>query len=185
MKKLSLTGAAILILCSSLSLAAADRWIHVRVMNQGKDGETVNVNLPLNLAEKVLPSINAGNLKDGKVKIQGKLNGIDVPAILQAVRSAGNNEFVNVKSKDQNVRVAKDGDELVIRVRGSNTEGANVDVRVPMAVADALFSSGKNELNVLAAVRALENTQGSRNLVTVHDHDNNVHIWVDSSNDSD
>jgi hypothetical protein len=185
MRRISLGAVAVIILSSSLSLSAADRWIHVRVNNQSKDGETVSVNVPLALAEQVLPAINAGNLRDGKVKIQGKLNGVDVQRLLEAVRTSGNNQFVSVKSKDEDVHVAKERDSLVVQVHQSKARGSDVNVRIPIEVANALFSSGNNELDVLAAVRALEKIPGNADLVTVHDGTNNVHIWVDSNNDAD
>jgi hypothetical protein len=187
MRKISLGTVVVFILSLSMPLAAADRWIHVRVVDQGKDGETVSVNLPLALAEQVLPTIKTDNFKDGKIRIQGRLNGVDVRRVLAAVRAAGNNEYVSVKSKDENVRVAKDRDVFIVRVHENGAKGheSDVEVKVPIEVADALFSSGNNELDVLAAVRSMENTKGNMDLVTVHDETNNVHIWVDSTNAAD
>ena len=35
----------------------ADRWMHIRVIESGPDGDRVRVNIPLSLAEAVLPTI--------------------------------------------------------------------------------------------------------------------------------
>src|SRR5712692_12536 len=42
----------------STTSASKDRWLHVRVISSDAKGETVRVNVPLELAEKVLPTIN-------------------------------------------------------------------------------------------------------------------------------
>jgi len=42
----------------STTSVSKDRWLHVRVISSDAKGETVRVNVPLELAEKVLPAIN-------------------------------------------------------------------------------------------------------------------------------
>ena len=48
-----------------------------------------------------------------------------------------------------------------------------------MKVVDALLSAGKDELDVLAALRALS-AHGDMELVSVKDDDNTVRVWIDS-----
>jgi len=163
---------------------AAERYLHVKV-DGGTKGESVNVNVPLSMAVKILPTINHGDLHNGRVTISGAdINDVDLHAILDAVRTAPDNEFVTVKSSEQDVRVAKSNGNLIIHVRGSGKEGGKggqkVDVTVPMKVVDALFSTAKqNELDVAAAIRALGEA-GETVLVTVQDAEQNVKIWIDS-----
>ena len=163
---------------------AAERYLHVKV-DGGTKGESVNVNVPLSMAVKILPTINHGDLHNGRVTISGAdINDVDLHAILDAVRTAPDNEFVTVKSSEQDVRVAKSNGNLIIHVRGSGKEGGKggqkVDVTVPMKVVDALFSTAKqNELDVAAAIRALGEA-GETVLVTVQDAEQNVRIWIDS-----
>jgi hypothetical protein len=192
MKKLLGVMVAMLF-CTALALPA-DRWIHVRVIESGPDGDHVRVNIPLSLAEAVLPTIKSDNFRDGKVKVEGHaFDRVDVRALLDAVSKARDNQFVTVESKDANVEVAKSGEFLLIKVhdnkKGAKTAGTHkaantVDVKVPFKVAQALLSGNSDELNVLAAVRALDEF-GNIELVTVKDDENNVRIWVDSSNDAD
>ncbi len=67
----------------------ADRWIHVRVTESAPDGDRVRINIPLSLAEAVLPTIKADKFCDGKVKVEGHaLDQVDLRAILEAVRNA-------------------------------------------------------------------------------------------------
>ena len=173
----------------------ADRWIHIRVIESGPDGDRVRVNIPLSLAEAVLPTIHSGNFYDGKVKVEGHaFDQVDVRAILEAVRNTRDNQYVTVESRDQNVEVAKSGEFLLIKVHENARRSARkaeaskaehtVDIKVPFKVANALLSGPNDELNVLAAVRAL-NEYANLELVSVKDDNDDVRIWVDSNNTAD
>jgi hypothetical protein len=165
--------------------APAERYLHIKVDDPSK-GESVNVNVPLSMAEKILPTVNKGSLHNGHVTIgKADLNDVDVRAILDALRTAEDNEFVTVKEKDQEVRVAKSNGNIIVHVRDSGKESQKVDVTVPMKVVDALLSTAKeNELDVAAALRALSDA-GDALLVTVQDATQHVRIWVDSRNTQD
>lgn len=163
----------------------AERYLHVRVQD-GAKGENVSVNVPLSMAEKVLPAVNNGNLHNGRVNIsQSDLHGVDVKTILDAIRTAPDNEFVSIKNTDQDVHVMKSNGNILIRVRDANKGGQKVDITVPMKVVDALFSTLKdNELDVAAALHALDEA-GETLLVTVEDATEHVRVWVDSHNTSE
>jgi hypothetical protein len=183
MKKL-LPGLAVMLLASAgLTARAADRWLHVRVDDQDTEGERVRVNIPLELAERVVPCIHSGRLYSGKVKIEGELGDVDIRSLMDAVRSAPDGEFVTVESREENVRVAKKGGVLLVKVRekrGAREKSPQtVDVKVPFRVVEALVSSGTNELDITAALRTLK-TSGDTDLVSVNDGAQTVHIWLDS-----
>src|SRR5260370_16014934 len=94
----------------------ADRWLHVRVVNKDANGETVRINVPLELAIKILPTINHSHLHGGRVQIRdGQMNDVDLRALLDAVRSAKEAEFVSVQSRENGGRVAKHGAHVVVR----------------------------------------------------------------------
>ncbi len=186
-----------------------DRWLHVRVISSDAKGETVCVNVPLELAEKILPTINKNQLHGGKVTIDKfDANGVDFRALLDAVRSSKDGEFVTVNGKDgEDVRVAKQGGFLLVHVTdGSghishhhiNKDGddkkdesaskepgkpnvSHVEVKIPLSVVDAMFSAGKDEIDLVAGLRMLS-TQGDTELVSVKDEENTVRVWVDSKN---
>ena len=187
------TGIRVMGVCCALALtmgnlavaamavpAPAERYLHVKVDDATK-GESVNVNVPLSMATAILPTINKGNLHNGHVTIgEADFNGVDVRAILDAIRNAPDNEFVTVKEKDQDVRVAKLNGNLIVHVLNKSKDGEKVDVTVPMKVVDALFATTKdNELDVAAAIRALSDA-GDAVLVTVQDATEHVRIWIDS-----
>jgi hypothetical protein len=189
------------------SSSTSERWLHVRVIDSNHKGETVRVNVPLEMAEKVLPAINKDRLRNGKVQINHfDTEGIDLKALLEAVRSSKDGEYVTVQSNENDVRVAKQAGYMVVHVtekgfRSSQSakdkadksdksadksyERSRVDVKVPMKVVEALLSAGKDELDVLAALRALSAHGGDTELVSVKSDDSTVRVWLDSKNVSD
>jgi len=181
-----LATAAALAPMASAQAAQPERWLHVRVDNQAAKGEMVRINVPLSLAEKVLPAINKDRLHNGRLTIkEANVNGVDLRALLDAVRTTRDGEFVTVQGTTGEVRVVKQSGYLMVHVR-DNKEAKNkrVEVRVPLTVVDALLSSGTNELDLVAALRAL-GAHGDTELVSVKDENSTVRIWLDSKNTSD
>jgi hypothetical protein len=187
-----LLGFGGILLGTSMALAqtqAPERWFHVRVTSSDVNGEIVRVNVPMSVAEAVLPAVHTKELHEGKVRIRGHHSeDLDLRAILDAVSKSPDNEFVTVQSKEENVRVAKAGEYILVKVtdhKGGKDKGGpeQVDIKVPMTVVKALLTDvdEKDELNVLAALQALK-AHGDLELVTVHDADETVRIWVDSKN---
>jgi len=182
--------------------AKSDQWIHIRVESKDDKGETVRVNVPVELAVKILPCINKENLHAGKVHIDDAhfRDDVDFRAVLDAVRTSKDGEFVTVESHEDNVRVAKNNGFLYIHVTENphskhsadkdgksskfNDDESRVEVKVPMKVVDALFSGSKDELDVVAALHALS-TFGDTELVSVKEKDQTVRIWIDSKNVTD
>src|SRR6202047_298643 len=166
--------------------ARQDRWLHVRVDNPDSKEETVRVNVPLELAEKVLPTINRDRLQSGNVKIDEiDCHGVNLRALLDAVRTSKDGEFVTVQNKDSDVRVAKHNGMLFVHVFEKNRpKKSQVEVKVPIKVVDALFSGDKDELDLVAGLHALS-SQGDTELVSVKDAENVVRVWLDSKNISD
>jgi hypothetical protein len=205
---LGFVSATALVACSLLpTLAVAqsssnpDQWIHVRVESREDKTETVRVNVPVDMAVKVLPAIKNKNLCDGKVHIDsGQIDDVDLHTMLDAVRTARDGEYVTVESKDDNVRVAKSSGYLYIHVtekkpsektakaagdkdsaKNAALKQSKVEVKIPMKVVDALLSAGKDQLDVVAALRALS-ANGDMELVSVKDDDSTVRVWIDSKN---
>jgi hypothetical protein len=181
----------------------SEQWIHVRVESKEDHGETVRVNVPVEMAAKVLPAINKNNLHDGKIRIDSMhTNDVDLRTILDAVRDSRDGEYVTVQSNENDVRVAKRAGYLYIHVtdksdrkKAAATDGkagektssgreSKVEIKVPMKVVDALLSAGKDELDIVAALKALS-AHGDTELVTVKDNENTVRVWVDSKNLAD
>ncbi|HWY06225.1 MAG TPA: hypothetical protein VNY24_05155 [Candidatus Acidoferrales bacterium] len=198
-----LPGAAVGQDTTTSSSSKSEQWIHVRVESKEDRGETVRVNVPVEMAAKVLPAINKNNLRDGKVHIDSMhTNDVDLRTILDAVRSSRDGEYVTGQSNENDVRVAKSAGYLYIHVtdksdgkKAAGKEGktgakaavaheSKVEIKVPMKVVDALFSAGKDELDIVAALKALS-AHGDMELVTVKNDENTVRIWMDSKNVAD
>jgi hypothetical protein len=172
--------ALVLSLCMGAALAASQQWLHVRVETPKKGGETVSVNVPLALAETVLPMIKEKELSEGRIRIEEKdLTVQDLRKIWQTVREQGDAEYVSVKSSDISLRVAIEGQYLIVKT--DETSPTQVQISLPTQVVDALLSGTGNELDLLAAVHALEAT-GSREIVSIQDKDAQVKVWIDEQN---
>lgn len=164
--------------------ASPERYLHVRVSNAGSH-ELVRVNVPLSLASKVIPAINHGQLRDGKVQIGDfHADEVNVRAIIDALKTAPEGEFVTVQNNDHDVRVAKEHGQLVVHVVDKGHGGdskQNLDVTIPWEVAQALISNTtEHQLNIEAAIHALESA-GDITLVRVTGQDENVRVWIDSN----
>ncbi|HVO59130.1 MAG TPA: hypothetical protein VMT51_15670 [Dongiaceae bacterium] len=207
--RLSVAGAALALALSPVAVLAqsansassspqsgasnSERWLHVRVVSNESKGETVRVNVPLEMAEKVLPAINKDRLHDGKVRIDSRdMEGVDFRTLLDAVRTAKDGEYVTVQGGENDVRVAKQSGYMFVHVtekggaskNGKSIEKSKVEVKIPMKVVEALFSAGKDELDIVAALRALS-AHGDTELVSVKSDDNIVRVWLDSKNIAD
>ena len=170
--------AAVLLAATLVFAAAMPRYLHVRVSNLATH-EVVRVNLPLTLAEKVIPAINHGKLRDGKVQVGDfSANGVNVHAIVDALKTAPEGEFITVEDDENNVRVAKEHGQMVVHVVDKKGN-ENVDVTIPWEVAQALISeTSEDQLNLAAGIKALENVADTT-LVRVTGREN-VRVWVDS-----
>jgi len=167
----------------SSTSAHGERWLHVRVVSSNAKGETVRVNVPLELAEKVLPAIDHDRLHNGKVRVGCMdCDGVDVRTIFEAVRSSKDGEFVTVQSNDADVSVMKKEGMLYVHVHEKNKpKHSQVEVKVPMKVVEALLSGSKDELDIAAGLHALA-SQGDVELVSVKDDENTIRVWLDSKN---
>ncbi len=183
MKRLLPGLIAMILAVGALDARATDRWLHIRVDDSGNEGERVRVNVPLELAEKVLPCIHSDKLHHGRVKIEGNLEGVNLRDLMNAVRSAADGEFVTVQNRQENVRVAKQGNSFLVKVREKHSTrkdaSQTVDIKVPFQVVEALLSGGEGELDVVAALHSLKTTADTE-LVNVNDGAQIVRIWVDS-----
>src|SRR5277367_4412563 len=129
-----LLAAGLVATAGSAIASPPERYLHVRVEDSAK-GENVNVNVPLSMAETVLPAVNKGPVHNGRITIpSAQMNGIDVHAIMVAVRNAPDGEFVTVKEKNQDVKVSKMNGNIVVHVRDGKKADETVDATIPMKV---------------------------------------------------
>ena len=183
MKRLLTLGFLIAIITAPVAVAGTEgHWLHIRVEEDGSDGERVSINIPLSLVEAILPTIETNDLRGGRIRLDhGNLDDIDLREILEALQDAPDAEFVTVQSRHETVRVAKEAGFLIVR---ADDDGDRVNVRLPLAIVDAMLSSGDDELDLIAALHALAEYDAG-DLVTVESDDSFVRIWIDSSETGD
>jgi hypothetical protein len=160
-------------------------WIHVAVDEGHGKATSVRVNLPIMAVEAVTPLIQQEWKKNAKIGKEAK--GIDKPRLVEiwkAVKDGGDAEFVTVRGEGDDVRVAKIGGKLVVKVHESGKGKDTVTVEIPGEVADALLSGPGPELDFGAALAVLRD-KGHGTLVTVDDSDTKVRIWIDDRNASE
>jgi sRNA-binding protein len=127
----------------------------------------------------------------------------DFRRMWKQLAAVGDAEFVTVESEDENVRVQRKGDLVLVYVDhkagakkaqaesekpkaeaekpAPKPHGAEeVRVEVPVSLVDALLSGEGDEVNLQAAVAELQKRRGD--IVRVHDADSNVRIWIDEQN---
>jgi hypothetical protein len=179
MRKTPVAIAGVLALAAATTAgAAAERWLHVKVEEHTGTRARVSVNVPCSLAEAAAGLIPDHVGSHGRVRIDhAEINGEELRTFLAALREAREAPYVTVESEDGDARIWKAGETLHIQVT-KHGRHEKVDVKLPMAVVDALLSGPADELNVAAAMRALAETGGGE-VVAVDSEDATVRIWVD------
>ena len=161
---------------------AAESWLHITVDERGAGGEKVRVNVPISLLENLAPVLQEIDIKMDKVEMgDTHMDAAKLREIWKALRTAADGEYVTVESEKENVRVAKAGEYMLVKVVDRGEDNETVDVRMPLAIVDALMSGEGDRLNFTAAVKALKD-RGEGELVAVKDHTSSVRIWIDGKN---
>lgn len=171
-------GLSLALLLGSSLANAKGAWVHVRMVDDSEDGDHVSINMPVQTIAAMLPMIESEDLKDGRIRIDGReLDGQDLRTLWASIRDAEDGTFLTMDTKHEKVQVAKAGNLLTIRC-DDDAEGDRVDVKVPIAVVNALLSGEAEELNLLAGLEAMEE-HGHEIQVTVNDEHTALRIWVD------
>ena len=172
---------------AALMAAAAERWIHVRVESATGVSGNVSINVPIEMASAVLPSIPADHQHHGKFSLQASVNGMDLRAMLDAVRNSPDNVFVTLERHDKEVSVAKSGPNLLIKVvekpSAEHHLGKTIAIKVPIPVVRAMLDNNSDEVDIDAGIRAL--TREGDVDVTVNSEKETLRVWTDTRTTSD
>lgn len=169
--------------CGSWVMGQSSHWLHVKVETAGENGEQVKLNLPMGLIEAALPILEANEVTKGKVHLSDlPMTVPQMREVWQTLKEEGDFELASIQDGGSDVRIFKEGNYLHIRTTEDAEE--QVEVNIPARVVDALLSGEGEELNIIAAAKALaESDEGD--LVSVKDGDETVRVWVDTSNTSE
>ncbi len=164
--------------------AAADQWIHVKVENT-HDEELVTVNLPFSMLHAAVAMIPEDVKAEGEVAIDDlDMDWDELMALWAEIKDAPEATFVTVQTPDEKVVVKKEGEFVLIKTTESTEDGADVNVKFPLTVVDALLSGPEGTFDFVAALQALAD-YGPGELVTVRDGEETVRVWIDDQNESD
>lgn len=188
-----LAVAAVAALAASAPVAAQNPtpWLHVRV-EEARDATKVAVNLPLSVVEAVLKASPEMIERHGRIQLGHDHHGLklaDLRKVWKELAAVGDAELVSVESDDENVKVQRKGDLVLVMVDKkpwtdkegkTKKRGEQVRVEVPVSLVDALLSGEGEEANIEAAVTELRKRRGD--IVRVQDDDSHVRVWIDDQN---
>jgi hypothetical protein len=176
--------AMILLALTFAGTAAADQWIHVKVQSQ-LDEELVTVNLPFSMLHAAVAMIPADAKARGELAIDDlDMDWNELMTLWGEIKNAPEATFVTVKTRDENVVVKKEGEFVLVRTTEHSEHGADVNVKFPLTVVDALLSGPEGTFDFAGAIEALA-AYGPGELVTVRDGDETVRVWIDDRNETD
>jgi hypothetical protein len=173
----SMSVALLLILVSLTFAQTKVPWFHLEVRENKGEPELVKVNLPMSMVDVALRIAQEKKLHNGRIKLPS--NEISVPDMRELwndLKKAGNADFVTVEKKNERVRIAREGSFVIINVL--EKDASKVDVRVPVAVVDALLTGTGDELDIKAALLAMQQ-KNIGDIVTVNDQQTQVRLWID------
>lgn len=160
---------------------ATENWLHVRV-EEARGGSRVSVNLPMAVVEAAAPLLRFAAIHSpSTVRINGcRWRVGDLRNAWRDLEASPDGTFVTIEDGAEHVRVAKVGNRIIVRGRHTSER---IEMRIPGRVVDALLGGDGDELDLAAGLRALV-AEGTGDLVTVDDHDDQVRVWVDSSSEA-
>lgn len=155
-------------------------WIHVEVVGDGDNEGTASVNLPLAAAEVLVSMIPPDRIGGGEIRLTDSGVSVSIPAVRKMwgqLMDAGDAEFITVETDRDTVRVARSGDDIEVRMARGGDGGETAEMRMPVAVVDALLSGDGDTLNLRAAVEQLGRLRGD--IVRVREDDRRIRVWID------
>ena len=165
-----------LFLFESTAHASDTAWLHLRIEEAGT-GETVKVNLPLSVVETLLPLVQEKHLTESRARLQEKgFTVSELRAMWKTLRAEGDVMLAEMQSSGTDFQVFIEDDSLHVRSKEGAKE--NIDIRIPAPVLDALLSGQGEEINLLAAVQALQQ-MGTQEIVSIRDGNKTIRVWVD------
>lgn len=160
---------------SLMALVAGTGVVVVDVQEKGPDGHHFVVPVPLLLAQGA-----AGFVPEGKSRVDiGEARRYMPMAeeVVKALAKSPDGELVRVEERDQNVRIAKVGANLEIRVT-ERGRGDDVSVTVPLSMVTELVREAHDgPLRASTIVSALRKARMTT-LADVNNHDEHVRITV-------
>ena len=165
--------------CGPVLAQSKDPWLHLEVQEKSSDPALVKVNLPMSMVDVALDFVKDNKLRHGQLKLDtNEISVAEMRHIWNELKKAGDGEFVSVEKKTETVRIARQGGLLVVKVTGPDKQKAKVDLKIPTDVVDALLQGSGDELNVKAALVAMQQ-RSLGEILTVNDEQTQVRLWIE------
>jgi len=197
MNRSRFAAAATVLLLSALAQAGSHgKWINVHV-RQASEQTTVDVRLPLDFIALALDAVDTPEFRHGKMRLDFKHHDRDGDVksdgdgkaradqpdvnwvtLLKKMKDLPEGEYVKVDSPDAKISIKRAGGLFLIHVDEQKDEKTTVDVRLPVALLDAVSVDENQELDVKAFVAQLDKLE-TGDLVRVSGDDADVRIWVE------
>jgi hypothetical protein len=158
-----------------LATVASLGVVVVDVSEGGPDGNRIVVPIPLVFAQAALAVAPLVAEEELRLPLEAAEHVGIARQVLEALAAAPDGVFVHVEEPDEEVIVRKEGDKLVIQVRGKN--GEDVTVNAPMSLAMSALPNSEGEISTVKMAGALGAVRFS-DLVEIHDGDDHVRISV-------
>jgi len=182
MKRLALPFAlfALAAIAPAGPAAAESKGPFIRIeVDGGRDGEHVNLRLPLAVVQIGLDMVESEVLPGGRIHLgHGDVQVSDIRKMWLALRAAGDTDLVEAEAKDGRVTVSQKDGRVLVRVTEKASAEPKIDIDVPASAVDALLSGDGESLNLKAALLELEAGRKG-DFVRVQDGDSHVRIWIE------
>jgi len=180
MKRLLSHASLWLLLANMCGLGLAQSsgpWLHLEVKENKTEPVLVKVNLPVSLVDVALDVVREEGLRHGKFKLEHtEITVADMKEIWNELKKAGNAEFLTVERRHETVRISREGEFVLVKV--TENQEPKVDLKIPVSVVDALLEGPGDELNLKAAVAAMQQKQVG-DILTVNANNTRVRLWID------
>ena len=158
-----------------LATVASLGVVVVDVQEGGPDGHRIMIPVPLVFAQAALAVAPVVAQEELRIPDEAIEHIGIAREILEALADAPDGVLVHVEEPDEEVLIRKEGDKLVIQVRGRN--GEDVSVNVPLSLALSALPDSDGQISTLAMAGSLSALRFT-DLVEVHDGKDHVRIWV-------
>ncbi len=158
-----------------LATVASLGVVVVDVQEGGPDGHRIIIPVPLVFAQAALAVAPVVAQEELRIPDEAIEHIGIAREILEALADAPDGVLVHVEEPDEEVLIRKEGDKLVIQVRGRN--GEDVLVNVPLSLALSALPDSDGRISTVAMAGSLSALRFT-DLVEVHDGNDHVRIWV-------
>lgn len=165
-------------LAGAIVQAQSKEWLHIKVDDPRKE-ETVRVNIPIALMETLLPMVQENAIRNGKIRIHDKsVSKDELKKLWSSIKQEGDTEYLTIEKPGETVTVSMQGKFFVVQTEQDSEKSVNI--KIPAAVMDAMLSGDGDEIDLMAAAKALRES-GVKEIISVKDNDATVRVWIDSN----